>query len=191
MPKHIPLTYKNLDVFSFKNIAEFEKWMAKNYTQTDGFWLRFYKKDSGVVSITYKETVDIILCWGWVDGLINKYDEKSFVVRYTPRRAKSIWSKINVAKVERLIAEHRMQPAGLIHVEAAKKDGRWDAAYEPPSKMKVPDEFMKLLSKHPTALEKFNTLKKSEIYSIAFKLHTTKDINKRSTKMKNIVDKLL
>ena len=123
------LTHKDLPVYSFKTDADFWDWLSKNYQHSKGFWLRFYKKDSKVASVHYDEAVDVALCFGWIDGLSNKYDEESYLVRYTPRRPKSVWSKINVAKVEKLIAQGRMQPSGLVHVEAAKKDGRWKAAY--------------------------------------------------------------
>ena len=123
------LTHKDLPVYAFETEADFWNWLSKNYQQTTSFWLRFYKKESKVPSIHYDEALDVALCFGWIDGLANKYDEESYLVRYTPRRPKSVWSKINVAKVEKLIAEKRMQPSGLTQVESAKKDGRWAAAY--------------------------------------------------------------
>ena len=123
------LTHKDLPVYAFETEADFWNWLSKNYQQTTSFWLRFYKKESKVPSIHYDEAVDVALCFGWIDGLANKYDEESYLVRYTPRRPKSVWSKINVAKVEKLSAEKRMQPSGLAQVESAKKDGRWAAAY--------------------------------------------------------------
>ena len=123
------LTHKDLPVYAFETEADFWNWLSKNYQQTTSFWLRFYKKESKVPSIHYDEAVDVALCFGWIDGLANKYDEESYLVRYTPRRPKSVWSKINVAKVEKLIAEKCMQPSGLTQVESAKKDGRWAAAY--------------------------------------------------------------
>ena len=123
------LTHKDLPVYAFETEADFWNWLSKNYQQTTSFWLRFYKKESKVPSIHYDEALDVALCFGWIDGLANKYDEESYLVRYTPRRPKSVWSKINVAKVEKLIAEKRMQPSGLAQVESAKKDGRWAAAY--------------------------------------------------------------
>jgi len=123
------LTHKELPVYSFSNAAEFEKWLSKNHEQNTGFWFRFYKKATNIPTVQMGDAVDIALCWGWIDGLINGYDEQSYLIRFTPRRPKSVWSKINVAKVEKLIAEGRMQPSGLIHVNNAKADGRWDKAY--------------------------------------------------------------
>ena len=123
------LTHKDLPVYAFETEADFWNWLSKNYQQTTSFWLRFYKKESKVPSINYDEALDVALCFGWIDGLANKYDEESYLVRYTPRRPKSVWSKINVAKVNKLIDQKRMQPSGLAKVDAAKEDGRWKAAY--------------------------------------------------------------
>jgi uncharacterized protein YdeI (YjbR/CyaY-like superfamily) len=123
------LTHNDLPIYSFENEADFWNWLSKNYQQSTSFWLRFYKKESKVPSIHYDEAVDVALCFGWIDGLANKYDEESYLVRYTPRRPKSVWSKINVAKVNKLIDQKRMQPSGLAKVDAAKEDGRWKAAY--------------------------------------------------------------
>ena len=122
-------THKDLPVYSFKTEADFLNWLSKNYEISTGFWLHFYKKATKIPSVDYSEAVDVALCYGWIDGLLNSYDDKSYLVRFTPRRPKSVWSKINVAKVEKLIAEKRMHPSGLAQVESAKKDGRWAAAY--------------------------------------------------------------
>lgn len=121
--------HKDLPVYAFVNAKEFEAWLNKNYQQPTGFWMRLYKKATNLPTIQMTDAVDIALCYGWIDGLINAYDNQSYLIRFTPRRPKSVWSKINVAKVEKLIAEGRMQPAGLVHIEAAKADGRWDKAY--------------------------------------------------------------
>jgi uncharacterized protein YdeI (YjbR/CyaY-like superfamily) len=122
-------TYRDLPIYAFKTAQEFEAWLSKNYSREAGFWLRYYKKATGIPSIQSSEAVDVALCYGWIDGLLNTYDEESYLVRFTQRRPKSVWSQVNVAKVEKLIAEGRMQPSGLAHVDAAKADGRWAAAY--------------------------------------------------------------
>lgn len=129
MNAKIKLTHKDLPVYSFETEEDFWNWLSNNYQQPTSFWLRFYNKESKVPSIHYDEAVDVALCFGWIDGLSNKYDEESYLVRYTPRRPKSVWSKINVAKVEKLINQGRMQASGLAKVDAAKEDGRWKAAY--------------------------------------------------------------
>lgn len=123
------LIHKDLPVHAFATSEEFEEWLSQNYQQPTGFWMRLYKKATKLPTIQMTDAVDSALCYGWIDGLINAYDEQSYVIRFTPRRPKSVWSKINVAKVEKLIAEGRMQPSGLAHVESAKADGRWDKAY--------------------------------------------------------------
>ena len=122
-------THKDLPVYSFKTEADYLNWLSKNHEISTGFWLHFYKKATKIPSVGYSEAVDVALCYGWIDGLLNSYDDKSYLVRFTPRRPNSVWSKINVAKVEKLIAEKRMHPSGLAQVESAKKDGRWAAAY--------------------------------------------------------------
>ena len=127
--EEVKLMHKDLPIYSFEAEADFWNWLSKNYQQTTSFWLRFYNKESKVPSIHYDEAVDVALCFGWIDGLSNKYDEESYLVRYTPRRPNSVWSKINVAKVEKLITQGRMQASGLAKVDAAKEDGRWKAAY--------------------------------------------------------------
>lgn len=123
------LTHKDLTVYSFESVEKFHVWLSKNYTREQGFWLRLYKKATGKPTVQISEAVDEALCYGWIDGLINGYDEESYLIRFTPRRPKSVWSKINVAKVEKLIKDGRVQPSGQKHINAAKLDGRWAAAY--------------------------------------------------------------
>ena len=115
----------------FRTEAAFESWMRKNHAREREVWLRIYKKGSAVPSITIAEALDVALCWGWIDGIRKALDERSYLQRYTPRRAKSIWSQINREHVARLVAAGRMTPHGQRQVDAAKADGRWDAAYAP------------------------------------------------------------
>ena len=115
------MTHKDLPVVSFTNADEFYSWLSKHHDTEKAFWLRYYKKGSQKPTIVHTDAVDVALCWGWIDGLANAYDAESYLVRFTPRRAKSIWSKINVEKVARLIAEKKMQPQGMVHVETAWK----------------------------------------------------------------------
>ncbi|MEI6169974.1 MAG: hypothetical protein WCP56_03175 [Candidatus Saccharibacteria bacterium] len=122
-------THKDLPVYSFKTETDFLNWLSKNHDISTGFWLHFYKKATNIPSVDYPEAVDVALCYGWIDGLLNPHDDKSYLVRFTTRRPKSVWSKVNVAKAEKLIAEKRMQLSGLAQVESAKLDGRWAAAY--------------------------------------------------------------
>lgn len=129
MEDNSEFTHKDLPVYSFKTEQDFEKWLSQNYEREAGFWLRFYKKATGIPTIQIGEAVDVALCYGWIDGLLNTYDGESYLVRFTQRRPKSVWSQVNVAKVKKLTAEGRMQPSGQAHVDAAQKDGRWAAAY--------------------------------------------------------------
>jgi uncharacterized protein YdeI (YjbR/CyaY-like superfamily) len=184
------LTHKELPVISFKTAQKFYAWLKVNHTKEQSFWLRFYKKNSGIASLIRDEAVDTALCWGWIDGLINKYDDESYLLRFTPRRPKSIWSKINVAKIEKLTKLGLMQPNGLAQVEKAKADGRWDRAYEPASKMEVPADFIKLIKKDKIAYSFYQTLNKANTYAIAFRLTTIVDGEKRKQKMNQLFDML-
>lgn len=176
------LIHKNLPVIAFANQAQFENWLEKNYTQETGIWIRFYKVDSKIETISTKDAVQTAICWGWIDGLINKYDDVSYLLKFTPRRPKSVWSKINVENVEKLIKEGRMKSSGLQKVEEAKLDGRWDRAYEPPSKMEVPADFLDLVKQDFEAYSFYQTLNKTYLYSIAFRLVTTINQQKREEK---------
>ncbi len=184
------LIHKELPVISFASEAEFDAWLSQHHTEEKGFWLRYFKKGSNKETITHDQAVDVALCWGWIDGLSNKYDDISYLVRFTPRRPKSIWSKVNVAKVEKLIQAARMQPSGLAQVEKAKADGRWDKAYEPASKMEVPPDFIELIKKDPETYTFYQTLDKANLYAIGFRLSTIIDPKKRAAKMEQLADML-
>jgi uncharacterized protein YdeI (YjbR/CyaY-like superfamily) len=184
------LTHKDLPVVSFESAAAFEKWLSENYQQEQALWLRYFKKGSNLPSIKHDEAVEVALCWGWIDGLLNKYDDISYLVRFTPRRAKSIWSKVNVAKVERLLQEGRMQPSGMLQVENAKKDGRWARAYEPASKMEIPQDFIDLVKQDQKAFDFYQTLNKANLYAIGFRISTIADPKKRLSRMNQILEKL-
>jgi uncharacterized protein YdeI (YjbR/CyaY-like superfamily) len=184
------LIHKDLPVISFTSEAEFDTWLSQHYTDTTGFWLRYYKKGSNRETIIHDKAVDVALCWGWIDGLSNKYDDISYLVRFTPRRPKSIWSKVNVAKVERLIEAGRMQPSGLVQVEKAKADGRWDLAYQPASKMEVPTDFIELIKQDPETYAFYCSLNKTNLYAIGFRLTTISDPKKRAAKMNQLADML-
>jgi uncharacterized protein YdeI (YjbR/CyaY-like superfamily) len=174
----------------FKTSDEWEKWLDKNYGSATGIWLRLYKKASGISFINHREALDVALCYGWIDGQANKYDEKSYLQRFTPRRPKSIWSKKNIENVNRLIAADKMKPAGLKEVELAKADGRWKAAYDSPANMEIPKDFLKELSKNPKAKKFFQTLNKTNTYSITWRLQTAKKQETREKRMKVILEML-
>ena len=146
-----------------------------------------FKKNSGIKSIVYAEALDVALCYGWIDGLVNKYDEVSYIQKFTPRRAKSMWSIRNQEHVARLAKEGKMKPSGLMEVERAKADGRWDKAYNSPSNMEVPKDFIQLLSQHPKAFLFFESLNKTNRYTIGYRLQTAKTSETREKRLKEIL----
>ena len=152
--------------------------------------MKLAKKDSGILSITIVEALDIALCYGWIDGQRLSFDEKHYLQKYTPRRPKSIWSKINVEKVERLIASGQMKPAGLKAIEAAKADGRWAQAYDGQKNMSVPEDFQTVLDKNKKAKAFFATLNSVNRYAILFRIHTAKKAETRTKRIKQFIEML-
>lgn len=180
----------DLPIVSFQSTQEWEEWLAENHTQPGGVWLRFFRKSSGKPTLTHDEALDVALCYGWIDGQAKKYDELSWLQKFTPRRAGSVWSRRNTEHVERLIKEGRVRPAGLAEVAAAKTDGRWETAYDSPSKMIVPEDFLEELAKDGKAKAFFETLNKANIYAIAWRLQTAKKPETREKRMKAILTML-
>lgn len=165
-------------------------WLETHHAVSDGLWLRIFKKASGKQTITYAQALDEALCYGWIDGQKRKYDELSFLQKFTPRRPKSLWSKRNREHITRLRKAKRMMPAGLSAVEAAQKDGRWEQAYDPPSTMTVPADFLKELKKRKKAYAFFKTLNKTNTYAIAWRLRTAKKPDTRERRMKQFFEML-
>lgn len=182
------LEKKEYEIISFKNSEEFRKWLHKNHASSPGVWIKMFKKATGIESINHKEAIIEGLCYGWIDGQSKGLDDKSWLQKFTPRRAKSIWSKINTEHVQRLIDEGKMQPSGLAQVEAAKADGRWQQAYDSPTNMEVPEDFLKELKKDKKAEAFFNTLNKTNRFAIAFRLQTAKKPETRERRMKAILE---
>ena len=175
---------------SFRSSKELRAWMVKEHTRASGLLLRIYKKDSGVPSVTYAEALDQALCFGWIDGQKLPFDESSWIQKFTPRRARSGWSKKNVGHVDRLIQEGQMTPAGLKEIEAAKADGRWAAAYDSPANAMVPPEFVKELARNAKAKQFYATLNKANLYAIAYRLQTAKRPETKVKRMKLIIEML-
>jgi len=175
------------EVLSFRSASDFRKWLAVNYRKSTGIWLRIYKKSSGESSISYAEALDEALCYGWIDGQKQPHDEGSWRQRFTPRRAMSGWSKRNTEHAARLIAAKRMKAAGQAEIDAAKKDGRWTAAYDSSSKAAVPDDFLAALRKDKKALACFESLNKANTYAIAYRLQTAKKPETRARRLKMIL----
>ncbi|WP_413587029.1 YdeI/OmpD-associated family protein [Bdellovibrio sp. HCB274] len=174
----------------FKTQADLRKWLKKNHDSVAELWIGFYKKNSGKTGVTPAEVLDEMLCFGWIDGIRKSVDEISYCNRFTPRRAKSVWSKINTEHVKRLIKAGLMMPAGLEAVAAAKKDGRWDKAYNSPKSMEVPADFLKDLNKNKKAKAFYKTLKKANLFSIAFRLHNAKKPETREKLKVKIIEML-
>lgn len=177
----------DLSLFSFETQQEWEDWLAKNHDSSKGIWMRLFKKDSGIKTITIAEALDGALCYGWIDGQRNAYDEQSYLQRYTPRRPRSIWSKRNTEHIVRLTKLGKMQPAGLKEVERAKADGRWEHAYASPKNMVMPEDFLKELHKDKKAREFFETLNKTNTYAIAWRIQTAKKPETRARRIKALL----
>jgi len=185
--KDAELSKTDLQIISFVSQDHFESWMEENNSLTEGIWVRFYKKNSFTKSINYDEALDVALCYGWIDGQVKKFDELSYIQKFTPRRSKSMWSKRNREHVSRLEKENRMKLSGIKEVEKAKNDGRWEKAYDSPGKMIVPDDFVVELSKNKRAFEFFERLNKANKYSIGWRLQTAKNPEIREKRFNEIL----
>ncbi len=181
---------KDAPTESFASANAWEQWLAANHAKSDGIWLRIFNKDSGEKTVTYAEALDDALCYGWIDGQKKKFDSDSWIQKFTPRRARSIWSKRNIEHIERLTNENRMQAAGLQAFEEAKKDGRLAAAYDSPSNSTTPDDFLKLLEKNEKAKAFFDSLNKTNKYAITWRLQTAKKPETREKRMNIILEML-
>ncbi|MCB0119157.1 MAG: YdeI/OmpD-associated family protein [Anaerolineales bacterium] len=177
-------------ILPFESKKKFADWLAKNHDKSAGLWLKIAKKAAGISTVTYAEALDVALCYGWIDGQKGSFDEQYFLQKFTPRRAKSIWSKINVEKVERLIASGEMKPSGLKAVEAAKQDGRWDAAYSSQKNISMPEDFQSALNKNKKAKSFFETLTSAKRYSFLFRVTTAKKAETREKRIRQFVEML-
>ena len=175
---------------TFKTETAFETWMRAHHARESEIWLRIYKKNAGRPSITNAAALDVALCWGWIDGIRKAFDDESYLQRYTPRRAKSIWSQINREHVARLTKAGRMEPAGQAQVDAAKGDGRWDAAYAPmrtASRDSIPDDLRAAIEANPDARRTFDTLGRQQLFALAFRTNNMKTAEGRARKIASLV----
>ncbi len=184
------MVVNDIPVMPFRTIDEWEKWLEKNHTNSSGIWVKFFKKNSGVQTITYAEALDVALCYGWIDSQLKGYDDKAYLQKFTPRKSKSVWSKTNIGHIDRLIKAGKMRSAGLQLVEEAKKDGTWSQAYDSAKTMVIPDDFMNELSKDKRALEFFKTLNKTNLYAIGWRLQTARTPETRVKRMTKILELL-
>jgi uncharacterized protein YdeI (YjbR/CyaY-like superfamily) len=189
-PKAPPIPPSATEPLSFETPRHLEKWLEANGERERELWVRIFKKESGTPSVTWADCVVAAITWGWIDGHKKSLDAASFLQRLTPRRAKSSWSKINRAHAERLIAEGKMQPAGLAHVEAARRNGRWETAYAGSAGMVIPEDFLAALEKTPAAKRFFETLDRANLYAIYHRLQTAKRVETRTKRMAAIVARL-
>lgn len=174
-------------VRTFKDADSFYKWLGKNHDKQNELWIKIHKVGSGLRSITPKEAIDIVLCWGWIDAVRKSFDDDSFLQRYTPRGKKSIWSQINVDNVARLITEGRMTPHGMRQVDLAKADGRWTCAYKNGKAMQFPADLMAAIEAEPKAKKMLATLSAQNRYALAFRIHNLKTDAGRKKKIEAFV----
>jgi uncharacterized protein YdeI (YjbR/CyaY-like superfamily) len=179
-----------MEILQFESSAHFRRWLEKNHAASDGLWLRFFKKGSNAKSVTHAEALDEALCHGWIDGQLKPLDEQSWLQKFTPRRPRSGWSKINTQHVERLLKAGVMTSAGVAAVEAAQADGRWKAAYDSPRNASPPEDFLHELHKNEKAKLFFKGLNRANIYSIVYRLQTAKKTETRQKRMQLIIDML-
>ncbi len=174
-------------VRAVKDAESFYKWLGKHHDKEAEIWIKIHKVDSGLKSITPKEAIDVVLCWGWIDGLRKGFDDKSFLQRYTPRTGKSVWSQINVDNVARLIKEGRMTEHGLREVDRARSDGRWERAYKSGKDMKIPEDLQAAIDAEPKARVMLAKLSAQNRFALAFRTHNMKTEAGRKKKIEGFV----
>jgi uncharacterized protein YdeI (YjbR/CyaY-like superfamily) len=182
--------YQGQPMLAFPDPAAWEKWLAAEHAGASGLWLKLAKKGCPHPTVSYAEALDIALCFGWIDGQKRPLDDDYWLQRFTPRKPRGKWSKINRGKAEALIAAGRMRPAGLREVEAAKADGRWDAAYAPASTITVPDDLRVALDARPQAAAFFETLSGNDRYAFLYRLHHVTDPARREARIADYVERL-
>jgi uncharacterized protein YdeI (YjbR/CyaY-like superfamily) len=177
-------------VIAFESQAAWEAWLAEHHATSDGVWVKMAKKASGIPTVTHAEALESALCYGWIYGQRNRFDEQWFIQRFTPRRSRSKWSKINRAKAEQLMREGRMQASGLREVERARADGRWDTAYDPPSAATVPDDLQRALDENPAAADFLATLNRQNRLAIIYQVQDAKRPETRARRIEKFVSML-
>jgi uncharacterized protein YdeI (YjbR/CyaY-like superfamily) len=180
----------DLPVLAFADQAALETWLEENHGTAPGLYVKIAKKGTGVPSVNWEQMVEVLLCFGWIDGRANRLDDRFYVQRITPRRAKSVWSQKNVATVERLVAEGRMRPAGLAAVEAAKADGRWERAYAGPATITMPDDLAAALDAEPAVRAAYDALDGQNRYAVLHRVHTAATPATRAKRIAAVVQML-
>jgi uncharacterized protein YdeI (YjbR/CyaY-like superfamily) len=175
---------------AFRSEGAFEAWLRANHARETEIWLRIYKKGAGKPTVTNAQALEVALCWGWIDGIRKAFDDESFLQRYTPRRARSIWSQINRDHIARLTATARIMPPGQRQVDAAKADGRWDAAYAPiraTTEATIPDDLRTAIEADPRARKTFQALGRQNLFALAFRTNNMKTPAGRARKIASLV----
>jgi uncharacterized protein YdeI (YjbR/CyaY-like superfamily) len=180
----------DLPIHLFSTQAGWHVWLGEHYQEPKGVWLKISKKNSGKLSVSYAEALEEALCYGWIDGQKRSYDADYFLQKFTPRRAKSTWSKVNVQKVALLFEQGRMQPSGIAAVECAKVDGRWEQAYDAASTMTMPADFHEALEGHQKAKEFYASLNKTNTYAFLWRIQTAKKPETRKTRIATFISML-
>jgi uncharacterized protein YdeI (YjbR/CyaY-like superfamily) len=183
-------SFKDLPIMLFASQQDWHTWLDENHSQQKGLWLKHAKKSSVKQSVSYNEALEEALCYGWIDSQKQAYDTDYYLQKFTPRGQKSVWSKVNVTKVEALIKVGKMQPTGLAAIESAKKDGRWSAAYDSPSASEIPEDFQAALDKNPKAKQFSETLNKANIYGFCWRVQTAKKPETRKARIEKFIDML-
>ncbi|HJT59531.1 MAG TPA: YdeI/OmpD-associated family protein [Ktedonobacteraceae bacterium] len=179
-----------LPIILFATQQDWEDWLAEHYTDTDGVWLKLAKKATGIASVNYSDALDSALCYGWIDGQKASFDDQHWLQKFTPRRPKSMWSKVNCDRATALIAQGRMQPSGLKQVELAKANGRWERAYESQSSITIPADFQSELDKNAKAKDFFSTLDSANRYAILWRVHNAKRPETRAARIQKFIEML-
>jgi uncharacterized protein YdeI (YjbR/CyaY-like superfamily) len=176
-----------IEIVAFADAAAWDAWLATYHQRQEGVWIRMAKKASGITSVTHPEAIDVALCWGWIDGQRKGLDAIWFLQKFTPRRKRSLWSQVNIAKAEALVAAGRMRAPGFAEIERAKADGRWDAAYASMSTAEVPPDLAAALDANPPARAFFETLTGANRYAVLWRLMTVKTAKGRASRLENLI----
>jgi uncharacterized protein YdeI (YjbR/CyaY-like superfamily) len=180
-------TTDTLPILAFVTPEDWETWLAEHHADAQGVWLKIAKQDADVPSVTYADALDVALCSGWIDGQKRSFDEMYWLQKFTPRRPKGVWSRVNRDKAMALMAQGRMRPAGLRQVELAQADGRWDAAYASQRTIAVPDDLQRALDANPRAREFFATLNSANRYAVLWRIATAKKPETRAARIEKLV----
>jgi len=183
-------TNDDAPILPFASRAEWAVWLERNHGAEDGVWVKFAKKASGIPTVTYDEALEVALCYGWIDGLVRRLDDDFYLQRFTPRRTRSKWSKRNRDRALALIERGEMRPAGLAEIERAQADGRWEAAYDSPSTITVPDDLQRALDERPGAAQAFAALGRQERYAALYRIHDAKRPETRARRIEEVVASL-